>query len=93
MFIFLNYASKARIEAFVEYCRLQPSIVYLIKALGEWDYELNIEVADAAAFRSLMMDLTRRFADIVRDYYALPVAELCKFTGMPEGAEVALGIR
>jgi len=61
-------------------------ITYTIKALGEWDYELNVEVANVGEFRALMMELTREFSDIVRQYYALPVSDIHKFMIMPPGA-------
>ena len=83
VFLYFSQASRKRIEEFESYCRQEIHIVYFIKALGEWDYELNIEVEDLERYRSVMMNLTREFWDIVRDYSSLPVAKLYKFTISP----------
>jgi len=85
--IYLNLVSADKIAKFVQYCRQHPLVNYLIKALGEWDYELNVEVKSYLEFRSFMMDITREFADIVRDYESMPVSTIYKFMIMPPGAE------
>lgn len=81
--IFLNYVSEQRRNEFVRYCRSHNRVDYLIKALGEWDYELNVEVDDLAQYRELIMDITRKFSDIVRDYVGMPVSQVYKFTLAP----------
>lgn len=81
--IFLNYVSEQRRNEFVRYCRAHERVDYLIKALGEWDYELNVEVDDLLQYRELIMDITRKFSDIVRDYIGMPVSHVYKFTLMP----------
>lgn len=58
-------------------------MVYFIKALGEWDYELNVEVENLDKYRELMMDLTREFSDIIRDYQSFPVSRVFKLTLSP----------
>ena len=77
--IYLSYFSPKREQAFVEHCRKKPNIVYLIRALGEWDYELSIEVKTIQEYRELMMDLTREFSDIIRDYNAMMVSKIHKY--------------
>ena len=84
--VYLNLVSKDKIEKFVQYCREQLAVNYIIKALGEWDYELNVEVANFLECRTLMMDLTRQFSEIIRDYAAMPVSKIHKFMIMPPGA-------
>ena len=83
VFLYFSQASQERILEFVDYCRQQIHINYFIKALGEWDYELNIEVESLPQYREVMMDLTREFSDIIRDYLSLPVTGLYKFTIAP----------
>ncbi len=81
--LYLNYVSEKRLQAFIEYLRDLPRLVYFIKALGEWDYELNLEVENIAQYREIMMGLTREFSDIVRDYHGMPVSNVYKFTIAP----------
>lgn len=81
--VYLQYVSEDKRNEFLSFCRSHPRIIYLIKALGEWDYELNIEVETLAQYRDLMTELTSRFSDIVRDYYAMPVSNVYKLTIAP----------
>lgn len=77
--VYLSYFSPMREQAFVEYCKKKANIVYVIKALGEWDYELSVEVETVQQYRELMMDLTREFSDIIRDYTPMMVSKIHKY--------------
>lgn len=77
--VYLSYFSPKREQSFVQYCSKNSNIVYLIKALGEWDYELSIEVETVQEYRELMMDLTREFSDIIRDYNGMMVSKIHKY--------------
>lgn len=77
--VYLSYFSPKREESLVEYCKRNSNVVYLIKALGEWDYELSIEVDTVQQYRELMMDLTREFSDIIRDYNGMLVSKIHKY--------------
>jgi Lrp/AsnC family leucine-responsive transcriptional regulator len=81
--VYLNYPTTERLCSFVEYCRQHPRMSYLIKALGEWDYELNLEVESLEQYRSIMMELTRKYSDIIRDYQGMPVSKVLKLTFEP----------
>jgi DNA-binding Lrp family transcriptional regulator len=81
--VFLNYTATERLASFVQYCREIPRLSYLIKALGEWDYELNLEVESLEQYRNIMMDLTSKYSDIVRDYHGMPVSKVYKLTFEP----------
>ena len=83
MFVYLNYSSEQRRRLFVEYCKQIPELVYYIKALGEWDYELSFEVSTYEKYRALMMEMTTEFSDIVRNYIGMPISEIYKFTIKP----------
>jgi Lrp/AsnC family leucine-responsive transcriptional regulator len=84
LLVYLNYVSRSEIERFEKFCRGHPLVTYVIKALGEWDYELNIEAPAVAVYRDFMMELTRDFSGIVRDHIGIPVGRIYKFTIMPE---------
>lgn len=83
VFLNLKHVSKERSAKLILFCRQHPLINYIIKALGEWDYELSIEVRSLEEYRSLMMELTREFSEIIRDYYGLPVTRIHKFSIYP----------
>ena len=81
--VYLNYPTTERLCSFVEYCREHSRISYFIKALGEWNYELNLEVESLEQYRSIMMDLARKYSDIIRDYQGMPVSKVLKLTFEP----------
>ena len=58
---------------FVESCFLIPQAVYVIKALGEWDYELSLEVNSVSEYRDVMMKLRREYVDELLDYQGMIV--------------------
>lgn len=77
--IYLNNVTPAREKAFVRFCHMHPNIVYIIKSLGEWDYELSIETPTIAKYREVMMTITKDFSDIVQEYNAMRVDKLVKY--------------
>ena len=77
--IYLNELSIEREEAFIAFCRRQPSIVYMIKSLGAWDYEINVEVASIDDYRNLMQMLNREFADIIQQTRGMLVRTIHKY--------------
>lgn len=83
VFIYLSSATQERIQEFRSFCRKDIHIVYFIKALGEWDFELNIEAESLSQYREIMMHLTKEFSDIIRDYLSLPVSGIHKYTLTP----------
>lgn len=77
--IYLNELSIEREEAFIAFCRKQPNIVYMIKSLGAWDYEINVEVSSIDEYRNLMQMLNREFADIVQQTTGMLVRTIHKY--------------
>ncbi|OIO25276.1 hypothetical protein AUJ14_04635 [Candidatus Micrarchaeota archaeon CG1_02_55_22] len=79
----LRGLTEVRERALAEYCRSHPNIVYTVKALGPWEYEIDLEVETAEAFRDIMMDLKTRFNDILKDYSALQIYQVHKYDFCP----------
>ena len=72
-----------RQEMLVEYCRVNPNIVYVVEALGPWEFEIDMEVESAEQFREIMMDIKSKFQDIVKDYSALHIYQVHKYNFCP----------
>ena len=77
--VYLNAIARDKEMAFVDYCRSKECIPYIIKSLGEWDFELSVEVASVQEYRELMMDITKEFRGIIRDYDGMNVARIHKY--------------
>lgn len=75
--------SEERTKALTEYCRINPNIVYIVKALGPWDFEMDIEVETAEKLREIMMDIKAQFSDIIKDYSTLHIYQVHKYNFCP----------
>jgi DNA-binding Lrp family transcriptional regulator len=81
--LYLNNVSQEKIRSFINYCRTKSNLVYIIKSLGEWDYELDIEVENVEDYRKIMRDLTKEFSEIINDYNALIITKIYKYNLYP----------
>ena len=79
----LKNVSEEREKELIEYCRINPNIVYIVKALGPWEFEIDMEVENAQKFRDIMMDIKTRFKDIIKDYSALQIYQVHKYNFCP----------
>ena len=77
--LYLSELSDEREKALQDFCRAQPNIVYIIKSLGEWDYELSIEADSVETYRTLMMELNSAFSDIIKHSTGLSVRRIHKY--------------
>ncbi len=81
--ISLRNLTDQRYKILVEFCRMNPNIVYIIKALGPWEFEADIEVENAEQFRKIMMDIKSKFNDIIKDYWTLQIYRVHKYNFCP----------
>lgn len=77
--VYLSNVTAKREADFCAFCALQPNIVYLIKALGDWDYELSIEAPTFEEYRRVLMELTHEFDDIIDECNGMLVEEIKKY--------------
>ena len=75
--------TEKREEMLIEYCRVNPNIVYVVKALGPWEFEIDMEVENAEQFRKIMMGIKSNFQDIIKDYSALQIYQVHKYNFCP----------
>ena len=75
--------SQERERSLIEYCRLDPNIVYIVKSLGPWECEIDMEVETAERFREVMMDIKTQFHDILKDYSILQTYQAHKYNFCP----------
>ncbi len=79
VFIYLDRVNPAKQQEFMNYCKSKPNIVFILKTLGEWDCELDIEVENLTQFREVMMDLTSRYGEIIDAYEPQVVNKIHKY--------------
>jgi len=67
----------------VSYCKSNSNIVYIVKALGQWDFEIDIEVENVEKFREIMMDFKSEFQNDIKDYSSLNLYQVHKYNFCP----------
>ncbi|HIH22098.1 TPA: Lrp/AsnC family transcriptional regulator [Candidatus Micrarchaeota archaeon] len=82
----LKNSGEERERALIGFCKTHPNIVYIVKALGPWDFEIDIEIESPEQLRKVMMELKTKFSDIIKDYSSLSIYQVHKYNfcpGMP----------
>tara|TARA_Y100000310_G_C20677691_1_gene814046 strand:- start:1958 stop:2932 length:975 start_codon:yes stop_codon:yes gene_type:complete len=67
----------------IEYCRKNQNIVYTVKALGPWEFEIDLEVESTKQFREIMMNIKTEFKDIIKEYSTLHIYKVHKYNFCP----------
>ncbi len=63
----------------VNYCSKNSNIIYTVNCVGDWQFEMDIEVGDILEFRKIIREFTNKFYKIISDYTALNIYEEYKF--------------
>ncbi len=79
----LRNISDEKESSFREFCKIHPNIVYIVKALGPWEYEVDIEVESVEQFREILMEIKSAFSEILKDYSALHMYQVHKYNFCP----------
>lgn len=61
----LKNLTKQNENKFYGFCKQHPNITYLIKTVGKWDYEINVEVPDQQKFQEVFTELREQFSEII----------------------------
>lgn len=79
----IKNVSEEREKVLREYCRINPNIIYIVKALGPWNYEIDLEVENIERFREIMMEIKTEFSDILKEYFIVNVYQVHKYNFCP----------
>ena len=77
--LFMSSMSEQESKRFVNFCLRHPNVVHLMRTIGQWDYELDIETQDVRALHEILMSLTREFPRSVQDYVLLDNVKTFKY--------------
>ncbi len=86
--LFLNNPTKNQEKEIYYFCSQYSFIVYLVEVLGDWQLEVETEVANEKEFLSFMMDLRNKFPDLISDYYILQLTKEHKLNYLPIGDNI-----
>ena len=84
--------SEQREKALKEYCMANPNIIYVVRSLGPWEFEIDFEIENAEQFREIMMEIKTKFSDIIKDYSTLHFYKVHKYNFCPSIPDGIVGI-
>jgi Lrp/AsnC family leucine-responsive transcriptional regulator len=84
LFLRINRLDPKTDEKIKYYCDKYPNIVWCVKHIGTWDWELSVFTKDSAQLREVINDIRKEFHDIIIDYDSLLVFSQYKYITLLE---------
>lgn len=84
----LHSVANERLDALLRFLRAHPAVVYMIRMVGGWDYDVSIEVENVQAYRHFRREVGNHFADVVREAESLVSWKVEKFSILPPNLDI-----
>ena len=78
--ICLNSSALEELDRFLNAARAEANVVYIVRTLGEWDLELDIEVEHPDEFRNVLAKLSQLSPKLIRDYLTVEINSIYKYS-------------
>jgi DNA-binding Lrp family transcriptional regulator len=75
-------------EALFEFCRIHRHITWLLRTLGPWDLEINVEVKNQEELQSIVDNLKDKFSAIIQRIEFAPIFRTIKYSQYPFSKEM-----
>ncbi len=75
----LQSIEEKRLQQLFQYFKMNPNIVYVIKCIGPWEIEIEIEIADSKACHDLILDIKHNFYDIIAENHIMEILKDYKY--------------
>ncbi|MBS3137592.1 hypothetical protein J4232_04100 [Candidatus Woesearchaeota archaeon] len=79
----LKNLTKQNEKKFFSFCEQHKNIVYLIKTVGKWDYEISVEVQNQVMFQEVFTELREQFSEIIMNMKSVLVFKDLKYNLYP----------
>lgn len=83
LFLSLKNHSLKDEQKLYSYCQQHPNIVYIIKTVGKWDYELSVEVPNLQFLQTILSELKENFSEILVNMEIITIFEDLKYNLYP----------
>ncbi len=83
LLLHLRNALPSNVQRIISFLCELPYVTYVVRTMGDWDVEFDIEVASPEAFRRLAETLSDKFSDAIDRYDSLYVYEVAKYQLYP----------
>jgi len=81
--IYLSNPTRERLNAFINYASSISGAVWPQRVMGNWDFELDMELCDYDEFQDIIMDLKEKFPDVIKNHDFCIVSEEFKLDLYP----------
>lgn len=82
--IYLSNMSKERLNEFINYASAISGAVWPQRVLGNWDFELDLELKNYDVFQETIIKLKEKFSDVIKDHDFCIVSKELKLDLFPE---------
>lgn len=79
----LHNLNEEKEKHFMGYCRENKNIWYFCTCLGNWNFEIDIDVETTEEFRNLLRNLKINFSDMIKDYTVMTIHRTNKYNFCP----------
>jgi len=66
--IYLANANQESINQFISYVSSIPDVVWPMKVMGSWDFELDCEVENYDKFQDIILDIKSKFPHLIKNH-------------------------
>ena len=81
--IYLSNVSDEKVKEFLNFVRKNNRVFAIIKVLGDWDYEIDLEVEKARQLQDFTLELGNKYSNMIKDYDIIQVLEMPKYFFFP----------
>ncbi len=60
-------------DRLIGYLKLHPNVVSVVKTLGEWDLEIQLEVKSWYEYRKIVIEIRQKFKSLVQGLESIPI--------------------
>jgi len=75
----LQAIKEERLNELFQYFRTSPHVVYLIKCIGPWELEIEVEIEDGRKCHDMILDIKHNFHDIISDTQIIEIFKDYKY--------------
>ena len=89
LFVYIQEKSKDEYHSLLTFCKNKPNVIHLIKTLGPWELELEIESEDIDYIHSLTKELRNNFPNIIKKIESVIISDEIKLDFYPKKPKIS----
>ncbi len=68
LIIYLSNVNQKRLNEFLNYASSLPGALWPQRVIGNWDFELDLEIENYDKFQDIILDLKEKFSDVIKNH-------------------------